>query len=91
VDGLTPFGSRNSRSGVPLDGDEFVRLIYMDEAGVGDPQAEPILVVGAALVNADRHAKHLEEALRRVREKHCPGAPKNFVFHATHIFSGGKR
>jgi len=65
-----------------------MRLIYMDEAGIGDPRHEPFLVVAGLLVNADRHAKHLEAALARVREKHCPDAPKDFVFHTTHIFSG---
>jgi hypothetical protein len=60
----------------------------MDEAGTGDPEHEPFLVVAAALVHADRQAKHLESALRRVQEKHCPDAPTDFVFHAMHIFSG---
>jgi hypothetical protein len=77
-----------SLSGGPAAGDEIVRLIMMDEAGVGDPAHEPFLAVGAVIVHADRQAKHLEAALRQIRGKHCPDAPEDFVFHAMHIFSG---
>ena len=77
-----------SLSGTPTAGDEIVRLIYMDEAGTSNPEHEPYLVVASAIVHADRQAKHLESELRRLREKHCPDAPKGFAFHAMAIFNG---
>lgn len=75
-------------SGVPTDGVDTVRLIYMDEAGTGDPQKEPYLVVGGVLVHADNRVKHLENALRQIRAEYCPDAPSDLIFHATTLYSG---
>jgi hypothetical protein len=49
--------------GGELSGERLVRLVYMDEAGIGKLADEPALVVGAVILNADRQLAQVERAL----------------------------
>jgi hypothetical protein len=81
-----------SLSGHPLDGERIVRLVYVDEAGIGKPQEEPFLIVGAVIVHADKSLIEVERHLDKIVKRYIPEEHwANFVFHATHLFNwGGK-
>ena len=69
----------------------MTRLLYLDEAGTGDPAREPYVVVAGPLVHADSEWKRLEQYLGSLADVHAPAEARDeFVFHATEIFSGGK-
>jgi hypothetical protein len=77
--------------GGPLEGQKVMRLVYVDEAGIGNPAHEPFLVVAAVLVHADNTLTAVERHLDRLVERHIPEPLRDgFVFHATEIFNGGK-
>src|SRR6266436_2288652 len=81
-----------SLSGHPLDGDRILRLVYVDEAGIGKPEDEPFLIVGAVVVHADNSLVAVERYLDKIVKRHIPEEHwHDFVFHATHLFNwGGK-
>jgi uncharacterized protein DUF3800 len=67
-----------------------VRLIFIDEAGLSNPEQEPFLVVGAVIVHADQKLIAVQRHLDRLVRHHIPREYQDdFVFHATHIFNGG--
>ena len=79
-----------SLSGHPLEGEKIVRLVYMDEAGISNPQHEPFVVVSGVMVDADKKLvaveRHLDSLVTRfIPEEHRDG----FVFHANQLFNGG--
>jgi len=75
--------------GVPLKGNKIVRLVYLDEAGISNPEHEPYLVVAGVIVNPDRQWKELEAYFRDLAYQLFPDAdPYRFVFHAKDIFHG---
>lgn len=77
-------------SGGPLADGVLVRLIYTDEAGTS--AKEPVCVVVAIIVHGDHQWRPLEADMRRIVAERVPEHIKdNFVFHATEVFSGGKR
>jgi hypothetical protein len=79
-----------SLSGHPLKGDQLVRLVYLDEAGIGNPKQEPIVVVGGIVVNADREWKALERYLIDMADEFAPAKHRHeFIFHAKDVFHGG--
>ena len=79
-----------SLSGHALEGDRVVRLVYVDEAGLGNAKEEPFLVVGAVIVDADKKLVAVERALDRIVNRHIPAAHwPGSVFHATHLFNWG--
>jgi hypothetical protein len=79
-----------SLSGHSLEGDVLVRLVYVDEAGIGNPKEEPILTVGAVIVHADKQLVAVERALDKLVKRHIPEVHwPTFVFHATHLFNWG--
>lgn len=81
-----------SLSGHPLEGDRIVRLVYVDEAGIGHSGEEPILTVGAVAVHADTKLVAVERHLDRIVKRHIPEEHwPTFVFHATHLFNWGGR
>ena len=43
-----------SLSGTPLSGDKVMRLVFMDEAGISNPEQEPFVTVSGVIVDADR-------------------------------------
>lgn len=66
-----------------------MRLIFIDEAGTS--AIEPVCVVAAVIVEADRELRVVREELSRaIFEGVPPIYRNNFLFHATEIFSGGK-
>lgn len=79
-----------SISGVPLDGNKIVRLVYIDEAGISKPAQEPFLVVAGVIVDADRVLHEIENELECIMMRHIPPAQREgFIFHATELFNGG--
>ena len=79
-----------SLSGHPLEGDRIVRLVYVDEAGIGHSGEEPFLTVGAVVVHADKQLIAVERYLDKIVKRHIPQEHwGDFVFHATHLFNGG--
>lgn len=70
-----------------LLGQELVRLVYLDEAGIS--LNEPGLCVAGVLVHADDQARLVENMLNEVANRHIPEADRvGFVFHASDIFHG---
>lgn len=80
-----------SIGGLPLRGNNIVRLIYLDEAGVSNPAHEPILVVAGVAVNADKQFKAVEAHIDALAKKHIPeGNRDRPAFHAMELFHGRK-
>jgi hypothetical protein len=78
--------------GFPLAGEKLVRLIYLDESGISNPAHEPFLVVAGAMVDADKALGRVERYLSAlVATQIPPEMQKDFVFHATELWSGSKR
>jgi hypothetical protein len=66
-----------------------VRLIFIDEAGLSNPEQEPFLVVGAVIVHADQKLIAVQRHLDRLVRHHIPREYQDdFVFHATPLVSG---
>ena len=66
-----------------------MRLVYLDEAGIGDIAKEPYLIVTGAIIDADRQWKELEAYYRALARDVFPNEPVDrFVFHAKDIFHG---
>ncbi len=85
--GLTDHRLR-SISGAELEGTSPVRLIYCDESGLA---AERFIVVAGVIIEADKQYMPVANYLRSLIEEFIePKDRRNFSFHATDIFSGGK-
>jgi len=81
------FGLR-SLSGHALHGSNILRLVYIDEAGIS--AHEPILVVAAVIVHADKQLLQVERYLDRLVATYIPPEEQDtFVFHAHELFNGG--
>jgi hypothetical protein len=66
-----------------------MRLVYLDEAGIGDIVREPRLIVTGAIIDADRQWKELEAYYRALAQDIFPNEPLDrFVFHAKDVFHG---
>lgn len=73
-----------------LEGDNLVRLVYVDEAGLSNPAQEPYLVVAAVIVDGDRQLRGVMRHLDKIVDRHIPEEHRaNFSFHATHLFNWG--
>ena len=67
-----------------------MRLVYLDEAGISNPQQEPYLVVAGIIVHADEQWYALEQYLRdMVTDFIPPSLRAGFTFHANQLFAGG--
>jgi Protein of unknown function (DUF3800) len=67
-----------------------VRLVYMDEAGMGKASEERFMVVAGVVVHGDHQLNETELSLQRIAEKHIPAEKLDgFVFHAKELFNGG--
>jgi hypothetical protein len=65
-------------------------MIYLDESGIS--VAEPFLVVAGAVIHADKQWKAIEKYLHDMAEDLIPPDMRGgFFFHATELYSGGKR
>jgi Protein of unknown function (DUF3800) len=77
-----------SIAGAPFQGNKVVRLVYLDEAGVSP--SEKILTVCGAIIHGDQQPAAIENYFNILIIKHIPYEDRpGFVFHATHIWSGG--
>jgi hypothetical protein len=69
-----------------------MRLVYVDEAGIGDHKQEPIAVAAAVMVEADRQWPAIVERLNAIAEKHIHMEDRDgFIFHASDLFHEGKK
>jgi hypothetical protein len=79
-----------SFSGVRLEGDRLVRLVFMDEAGLSKPEHEPFIVVAGVIIHADNSLNGVESQLERIMRRRIPARHwDGFVFHAMELFNGG--
>jgi hypothetical protein len=79
-----------SISGVPLEGNKLVRIVYMDESGTGKEDTH--LVVCGAIVHGDTLFGPVEDYLQSLIDKHIPADKKEgFYFHASEIYSGSRK
>jgi hypothetical protein len=62
-----------------------VRFVYMDEAGISS--REPIVLVVAIIVDADRRWKRLESRIHEIAAERGVD-PEQIVFHAKDLFHG---
>src|SRR2546430_2602291 len=75
-----------SISGVELDGDKLVRLVYLDESG---SSTEPFLVVAGVIIDADKQWRLVERNVNELIGKYVPEEnQKGFIFHATDMLGG---
>jgi hypothetical protein len=73
--------------GGPLEGRRVVRFVFIDEGGIS--RDEPFAVVAGVFVHGDEQLIPLEKELERLKQKYIPEEEqKDFVFHATEIWSG---
>lgn len=74
-----------SISGVKLDGEKLVRLVYIDESGIS--VNESVAVVAGVVIDADSQWKAVERHLSELTEKIVREEDREgFVFHATDLF-----
>ena len=82
-------GGPRAFGGGPLVGDSWVRMLYLDQSGIGKIQHDPILVVAGIIVHADSQwvpvARKLDELLADATPA---GAKKPRFFHAKDVFHG---
>ena len=67
-----------------------MRLAYFDEAGISNPNHEPIMTVAGVVVDGDRQYKAVESYLDRLADKYVPDRSRSFRFHAYELHSGVK-
>ena len=68
-----------------------MRLTYVDDSGMFNSAQEPFIVVGAAIIHADKELSQVEECLDSLVRKYIPADDReDFTFHATELWSGGK-
>ena len=82
-------GNRRSRSlsGVKVDGNSLVRLVYLDESGISI--RETFCVVTGVLIDTDRQWKPVEKYVNGLIKKYVHEKDRReFVFHATELFRG---
>jgi hypothetical protein len=67
-----------------------VRLVFMDEAGISNPEQEPYVVVSGVIVDADKKLVAVERHLDSLVQRFIPQEHhSDFVFHAKELFNGG--
>lgn len=66
-------------------------MIFLDAAGTSNPKHEPYVVIAGVIIHGDQHWKAIGDHLSALADKYAPpDRRKNFAFHATELFSGGK-
>lgn len=66
-----------------------MRFAYIDEAGISDPQREPVTIVAGVLVDADRQWTSLEDHFAELVERFVPHQQRDgFIFHAMDVWHG---
>lgn len=72
-----------------LAGDQWVRILYLDESGIGSVRKDPVLVVAGIIIHADSQYGSVANALQNIIDKRTPiGVPKPKFLHAVDIFHG---
>ena len=67
-----------------------MRLVYLDEAGIGNPKHEPTVVVAGVIVHGDEKLDRVKRHLKALVKKHIPeDCREGFICHAKEIFNGG--
>ncbi len=67
-----------------------MRLVYLDEAGIGRASQEPVVIVAGVIVHADRTLASVEEHIAGIVKRYIPSDQQHgFVFHAKELFNGG--
>lgn len=75
--------------GGPLCGDEWVRILYLDESGIGSIDKDPLLIVAGVLVHGDKNWRAIADDLLEIRETCAPdGEPTPTYLHAKDIYHG---
>lgn len=75
--------------GGPLAGDRWVRVLYMDESGVGNIRSDPFVVVAGVIIHADTQWGELARGLDQLLSDATPaGTKKPRFLHAKDIFHG---
>lgn len=71
-----------------------MRHVFLDEAGISDNGVEPFLIVGAAIINPDRHWHDIVNYYNNLAlswvDWYDPVEHGNFVFHAMDVWHGTK-
>jgi uncharacterized protein DUF3800 len=68
-----------------------MRIAYLDEAGTGNIDNEPIVVVAGVIVHADGQWRAVEDRLKDLVTKYIREEDRTgFCFHGTDIYSGSK-
>jgi uncharacterized protein DUF3800 len=71
--------------------DDFVRIVYFDEAGTSDARTEPFLVVVAVIIR-DKHWLAIERAAHDIVNRLVPEKMRQeFEFHACDLFAGNTK
>lgn len=82
---LSPKRTDNVQRSEP---NRIVRLVYFDEAGTASEAQEPILVVAAVLIDADKQWLRIEDHIAQIVQNLIPETDReSFHFHATKLFS----
>jgi hypothetical protein len=64
-----------------------MKIIYSDEAGIGDEAIEPILVVAGVIIDGDRQWPLVESEIQRILDTYIPKERQpNFEFKASRLF-----
>ena len=68
-----------------------MRLVYLDESGIGKLEEEPLVVVAGVMVDADSQWRMLEVRLEHLRNKYIPKEKRRgFFFHGKDLLKGSK-
>jgi hypothetical protein len=75
--------------GLPLYGDNFLRIVYLDAAGLSKKEDEPLTVVAGVIVHPDKQWRAINTYLSNLADEYV-GRPRrfDFYFHAHEIFHG---
>jgi hypothetical protein len=82
--------SSSALGGRALNGEELLRFVYVDEAGISRAKDEPFVVVAGAIVHADRSLTAIERHFDRLRNELLFSEDREFVFHVKEMMNGGK-
>jgi hypothetical protein len=75
--------------GEPLNGSKWVRILYLDESGIGKVEKDPMLVVAGVIIHADTQWGVLAKRLDALLSDATPfGVKKPDYLHAKDIFHG---
>ena len=75
--------------GGPLDGEAWMRVLYLDESGTGSIEKDPHLVVAGVIIHADKQWHPIASLLRSLLEGATPRGQRVPRFlHAKDVFHG---